>query len=107
MNVIKDKLEKKVREEFIQKNKDYISKMQKQNVFDKTRVQSELDVIKAEMDALAKKKFKPGKAKQNEVAKTYQNLNENLYQRTKGLLESIDLALLHKKSERPTNISQN
>ena len=63
-------------------------------------MQSELDAIKAEMDSLAKKKFKPGKAKQNEVAKTYQNLNENLYERTKGLLENIDYALLQRKNNK-------
>ena len=54
------------------------------------------------MDALAKRKFKPGNKKQNEVAKTYQNLNDNLYERTKGLLESIDTALLNKKSNQVT-----
>lgn len=63
MNVIKEHLSKKVRDEFIQKNKDYISKIQKQNVFDKSKMQSELDAIKGEMDALSKRKFKPGKPK--------------------------------------------
>ena len=105
MNVMKEQMEKNVRTEFIERNKNYISNIQRKNVFDKTKMQNELDVIKAEMDNLAKKKFKPGKAKQNEVAKTYQKLNENLYQRTKDLLENIDQALSQRNSKTQSSLA--